>query len=419
MTRRAAGGRLPIAFVLLCLTLDAMGIGLILPVMPALIEELTGGGIGEAALWGGVLSAAFAVMQFLFGPLLGSLSDRWGRRPVLLVSLAVMTADYVVMALAGSIWLLLLTRVVGGITAATMSTANAFIADISDPEEKAARFGLAGAAFGVGFVLGPAIGGVLGELGTRAPFWAAAALGAANLALGLLVMPETVRRPRPFSLRGANPLGALAALGGGGGGGRSGGEGVRLFLGIVFLYEFAFIVYPATWAYFGPAAFGWTPGTVGLSLTLFGVSLAVVQGGLIRVALCHLGERGTVLWGLVFNAGIFAVLGVLGVGWIALALTPVTGLGAVVTPALQGLMSRRMAEDRQGELQGAITSARALAAVFSPFAMTALFWWGEARGLPGLAFLLSSALIAVCLLLWTGRRRAAAARPDGEGRGGA
>ncbi|MGR3542570.1 MAG: MFS transporter [Hasllibacter sp.] len=387
----------PIAFVLITLTLDAMGIGLILPVMPGLIEELTGQGIGAAALWGGALATVFAVMQFLFGPLLGALSDRFGRRPVLLVSLAVMTLDYVVMALAGSMWLLFLTRIVGGITAATQSTANAFIADISTPEEKTARFGLAGAAFGVGFVLGPAIGGILGEYGTRAPFWAAAALGAASLTFGWFVMPETVRTPRPFAPSKANPLASLDSLG------RA--EGIRLFLLIFFLYEFAFIVYPATWAYFGPAAFGWTPGTVGLSLTLFGISLAAVQGGLIRIAIRHLGERGTILWGLIFNTAIFAVLGFLGVGWIALALTPVTGLGAVVTPALQGLMSKRTPDDRQGELQGAITSARAMAAIFSPWVMTGLFWWGEARGLPGLAFLLSSGLIAACLALWTARRR--------------
>ena len=390
----------PIAFVLVTLTLDAMGIGLILPVMPALIEELTGQDIGAAALWGGVLATVFAVMQFLFGPLLGSLSDRYGRRPVILLSLAVMTADYVVMALAGSIWLLFLTRVIGGITAATQSTANAFIADISTPQEKTARFGLAGAAFGVGFVLGPAIGGLLGEYGTRAPFWAAAALGAANLLFGLLVMPETVKRPRAFEWRQANPLASLESLGK--------VQGIRLFLLIFFLYEFAFIVYPATWAYFGPAAFGWSPGTVGLSLTLFGVSLAAVQGGLIRIAIRRLGERGTILWGLIFNTAIFAVLAFLGVGWIALALTPVTGLGAVVTPALQGLMSQRIADDRQGELQGAITSARAMAAIFSPWVMTGLFYLGNRNGLPGLAFLLASALIAACLALWTVRRRVAA-----------
>ena len=391
----------PIAFILITMLIDAMGIGLILPVMPDLIRDVTGGDLSEAAIWGGVLATSFAVMQFLFGPLLGSLSDRYGRRPVILLSLAVMTADYVVMALAGSIWLLFLTRVIGGITAATQSTANAFIADISTPEEKTARFGLAGAAFGVGFVLGPAIGGLLGEYGTRAPFWAAAALGAANLLFGLLVMPETVKRPRAFEWRQANPLASLESLGK--------VQGIRLFLLIFFLYEFAFIVYPATWAYFGPAAFGWSPGTVGLSLTLFGISLAFVQGVLIRVAIRRLGERGTILWGLIFNTSIFAILGLLGVGWIALLLTPVTGLGAVVTPALQGLMSGRIDDDHQGELQGAITSARSLAAIVSPFVMTSLFWWGEARGLPGLAFLLSSALIALCLTLWTGRRRPRAA----------
>jgi len=200
-------------FILITLMLDAMGIGLILPVMPDLIGEVEGGTIGTAAIWGGILATTFAVMQFIFGPILGSLSDRFGRRPVLLISLLVMTIDYLVMAIAGSIWLLLLTRVVGGITAATQSTANAFIADISKPEEKSANFGLVGAAFGIGFVLGPVIGGLLGEFGTRAPFYAAAALGAINLVFGYYVLPETVtdRIRRPFSLKHANPLGAFKA----------------------------------------------------------------------------------------------------------------------------------------------------------------------------------------------------------------
>ena len=176
--------RLPFVFILITLTLDAMGIGLILPVMPDLIREVSGGTLGTAAIWGGILATTFAVMQFVFGPVLGSLSDRFGRRPVLLISLFVMAVDYLVMALAGTIWLLFLTRVVGGITAATQSTAAAFIADISAPEKKSANFGLIGAAFGIGFVLGPAIGGLLAEFGTRAPFYAAASLAAMNLVLG-------------------------------------------------------------------------------------------------------------------------------------------------------------------------------------------------------------------------------------------
>lgn len=393
-------------FILITLTLDAMGIGLILPVLPDLIVEVEGGTIGTAAIWGGILATTFAVMQFIFGPVLGSLSDRFGRRPVLLISLLVMTIDYLVMAVAGTIWLLFVTRVIGGITAATQSTAAAFIADISKPDEKSANFGLIGAAFGAGFVLGPIIGGLLGELGTRAPFYAAAALGALNLAFGYFVLPETVtdRIRRPFSLRRANPFGAFRALGK--------LDGVRRLIFLIFLYEFAFIVYPATWAYFTKEAFGWSPGKVGASLALFGIGIAIVQGGLIRIALKRLGERGTIIYGLCFNLSAFIVLTMISNGWIALMFIPLTALGAVVTPALQGLMSQRAGDDQQGELQGVIASAKSIAMIFSPLVMTQLFWaFTTETGLyfPGAPFVLSAALMVVCLLVFTTRPRAAVA----------
>ena len=207
--------RLALAFILFTVTLDAIGIGLIFPVMPDLLEQITGGTLASAALWGGVLSTSFAVMQFLFGPIVGSLSDRYGRRPVLLVSLAIMVIDYIALAVAPTIWLLLIARIVAGIAAATYSTATAFIADITPAEDRARRFGLIGACFGVGFVLGPLIGGLLSGIDTRAPFYAAAALAGGNLIFGVLVLPETVTDAtrRPFSLWRANPLGALRAVG--------------------------------------------------------------------------------------------------------------------------------------------------------------------------------------------------------------
>ncbi len=390
------------AFILITLTLDAMGIGLILPVMPDLIREVNGGTIGTAAIWGGILATTFAVMQFIFGPILGSMSDRFGRRPVLLISLLVMTIDYLVMAVAGSIWLLFLTRVVGGITAATQSTAAAFIADISKPEEKSANFGLIGAAFGIGFVLGPVIGGLLGEFGARAPFYAAATLGALNLVFGYYVLPETVtdRIRRPFSIRRANPFGAFKALGQ--------LDGVRRLIFLVFLYEFAFIVYPATWAYFTKEAYGWSPGMVGASLALFGVGIAIVQGGLIRPMLRRFGERGTIIYGIVFNFSAFVVLTMIGNGWVALAFIPLTALGAVVTPALQGLMSQRAGDDQQGELQGVISSAKSIAMIFSPMAMTQIFYmFTTDTGLyfPGAAFALSAAIMILCMVVFLGRPR--------------
>lgn len=393
-------------FILITLTLDAMGIGLILPVMPDLIREVNGGTLGTAAIWGGILATTFAVMQFIFGPILGSLSDRYGRRPVLLISLLVMTIDYLVMAIAGSIWLLFLTRVIGGITAATMGTASAFIADISKPEEKSANFGLIGAAFGMGFVLGPVVGGLLGEFGTRAPFYAAAALGTANLIFGYYVLPETVTDSirRPFSLRRANPFGAFKALGQ--------LDGVRRLIFLVFLYEFAFIVYPATWAYFTKEAFGWSPGMVGASLALFGIGIAIVQGVLIRPALRRFGERGTIIYGITFNFLAFVVLTQITTGWVALAFIPLTALGAVVTPALQGLMSQRAGDDQQGELQGVISSAKSIAMIFSPLVMTQLFWaYTNDVGsyFPGAAFALSAGVMIACMMVFLGRPRQTAA----------
>ena len=301
--------------------LDAMGIGLIVPVMPDLIREVQGGTLASAALWGGVLSTVFAVMQFLFGPMIGALSDRYGRRPVLLVSLVVMSLDYLVMAVAESIWLLLAGRVVGGITAATGPTASAYMADISQPHEKAANFGLIGAGFGIGFVLGPMIGGMLGEYGTRAPFYAAAGLAALNAVFGYIVLRETVtdKIRRPFTWARANPLGAfghLAKL-----------PGIGPLLVIYFLYSVAFYVYPAVWAYFTQERFGWSTQTIGLSLALFGMMMAVVQGGLIRLVLRWCGERLTVVYGHLFDMVAFGLIAAVTSGTLALILTPVAALG--------------------------------------------------------------------------------------------
>ncbi|NCO85473.1 MAG: TCR/Tet family MFS transporter [Rhodobacterales bacterium] len=405
MTKPPKTDRRAFAFILITLMLDAMGIGLILPVMPDLITEIQGGSIGSAAVWGGILATTFAVMQFVFGPIVGSLSDRYGRRPVLLISLAVMCADYLVLAVAGSIWLIFIARVVGGITASTYSTAAAYIADISPPEQKAANFGLVGAAFGVGFVFGPAIGGLLAEFGTRAPFYAAAALAGANFVFGMIVLPETVtdRIRRAFSWRRANPVGALMKL--------SEIPGVMRMLVLFFIYEFAFIVYPAVWAFFTKAQYGWSPSMVGLSLALFGIGIAIVQGGLIRFALARFGERGTIIYGIGFNFAAFVVLTLVTNGWVALAFIPFTALGAVVTPALQGMMSKAAADDQQGELQGVISSAKSVAAIFAPLAMTQTFWaFTNPVGIwfPPAPFVLSAGLMVLCMAVFLSRPRALA-----------
>lgn len=402
--------RLPTIFILITLVINAMGIGLMIPVMPNLILDVRGGTLSDAALWGGILSTGFAVMQFLFGPTIGNLSDRYGRRPVLLVSLFVMAVDYLVMAFAGSIWWLLVVRLVGGITAATQSTAAAFMADTTPPEKRGAQFGLVSAAFGVGFILGPVIGGLLGDLGTRAPFYAAAALAAGNFIFGLFILPETVTDEirRPFNWRRANPLGALrniAAL-----------PGLGRLLVVYFLYQLSFNVYPAIWAYFTQARFEWDTRMIGLSLAAFGVSMAVVQGGLIRLVLARLGELRTIVTGFVCGITSFLLMAFVSNGLLALAFTPLAALAAMSAPALQSMMSRQSAADAQGELQGILTSVNALALVVSPLLMTGVFAAATAPSapvfMPGAPFLMSLVLASVGLLLfWTCRHVRQQSRP--------
>ena len=395
--------RLPVLFILITVMIDAMGIGLILPVMPDLIRETTGGTLAQAAIWGGFLSTAFAAMQFLCGPILGGLSDRFGRRPVLLVSLLVMAADYVVMALAGSIWLLLAGRIVGGITAATHSTASAYMADISAPHEKARNFGLIGAAFGMGFVLGPVMGGLLAEWGTRAPFIAAALLALANAAFGWLVLRETVtdRIRRPFQWGRANPFGAIRAVS------KLGGVGSLIW--VYFLYHFATVVYPAIWAYFTAARFGWSPSLIGVSLAVYGLSLAVAQGTLVGPAIRLFGDARTVLLGLLIQIISLVILGFIASGNLLLMLIPVTAIGAIGLPALQGILSRAVADNAQGELQGVLTSLTSVAMVVAPLVMTqtfAQFTRADAGVyLPGAPFLLSAVIMTLAAVIYQMRGR--------------
>lgn len=390
--------RLTMTFILLTTMIDAIGISLILPIMPTLLREIGAFPLASAAFWGGVLTTVFAVMQFLFGPLLGALSDRYGRRPILLISLTVMALDYIVMALAQTFWLLLLGRIIGGITAATPATTAAVMADISTPEEKAARFGLFGAAFGIGFILGPPIGGLLAEFGTRAPFYAAAVLVGATTVLGYFVMPETVtdRNRRSFTWSRAHPLGAFRSV--------TMDPKMRNLLIVFFVYQVAFFVYPSVWAFFTEERFGWTPRIIGLSLGAFGIMMAVVQGGLIRLFLKWLGERGTIIYGIAFNAFAFLFLALVTNGTIALLFTPITALGAVVTPAIQGIMSKQTPDDSQGELQGVLASTNALAMIFAPLIMTSVFARFAAQDaaiyLPGAPFLLSMALMGVCMAVF-------------------
>ena len=394
MTNRSKGGKLPLFFVLATVAIDAIGIGIIIPVMPDLILEVGAGTLGSAAVWGGILASVFAVMQLLFGPTIGNLSDRYGRRPVLLISLFFMGIDYLVMGVAHTIWLLFVGRVIGGLTASTQPTVAAYIADISEPDEKAQNFGLIGAAFGIGFVLGPLFGAAFAELGTRAPFYAAAAFSLGNMVFGWFVLPETVTDEirRPFDWKRANPLGGLIHVG------RL--PGLKLLLAIMFFFQVAFTVYPAIWSFYTLERFGWEPWMIGVTLAAYGVAIAFVQGWLIRVVLKYMSERQTVLFGFVFEMVGFFGYGFITETWQVFVLIPLGSLGAVALPALQGIMSRTALDNQQGELQGVLTGVVSLAMIISPLIMTLIFREFVKDGglfyLPGAPFLLAFLLTLLC-----------------------
>lgn len=402
--------RAPIAFILVTVILDAMGIGLILPVMPQLLTEVRAADIGEAAVWGGILAATFAAMQFLFSPLLGNLSDRFGRRPVLLISTFVMCIDYIVMALAGTIWWLLGARVIGGITAATHSTAGAYMADISPAEKKSANFGLISACFGLGFIFGPVLGGLLAEFGSRAPFVAAAVLAGLNFLFGLLVLPETVTKEnqRSFDWARANPLGGFKHL--------NRLPGMGALLAVWFFYQLANMVYPAIWAYFTIESFGWSAGMVGISLGVYGVSMAVVQGGLIRLLVSRFGEMNVVYVGLAFNAFVLLLVAFVPTGMVLMALIPFSALGAVVAPALDAVMSQRADDNQQGELRGVTGSLNAVGIILTQLMMTQIFFAftrdESVIYLPGAPFLAAAVFMFVGWLVFA---RATAERAATEG----
>lgn len=389
-------GRHAAGFVCVTVVIDAMGIGIIMPVMPDLIQELTDLPIGAAALWGGYLTFVYALMQFTFGPVVGNLSDRFGRRPVLIASLAALTADYLLMGVAPTLWLLFLGRLLAGVAGATHSTANAFIADLTPREKRAQGFGLIGAAFGVGFILGPVIGGLAGELGTRAPFFVAAALAFANLCYGTVVLPESlpVERRRRFVWSRANPLGALVQV--------SRLPRVGWLVAAFFLFGLAHYVYPAIWSFYAKAAFAWSSAEIGLSLALVGIGFAVVQGGLIRVVLPRFGEARTAWAGFVLSIGGLVWVAFATEGWMALAVIPVTALGAIVTPALTGLMANATPDNAQGELQGVLSSVSAVTMIVTPVFATQMFGHYTGAGspvyFPGAPFLAASVIMTLALV---------------------
>ncbi len=389
--------RLPLVFIIMTVIISAMGIGLIMPVTPDLVKELTGNDISGAALWGGALMFAFAIMQFLFMPIVGNLSDRFGRRPVLLVSLGAVAIDYLIHGFTDSIWILFIARLIAGVLGATYSTANAYLADISAPEDRAANFGLVGAAFGIGFILGPAIGGILGEYGTRAPFFAAAGLSMLNAIFGYFVVSESLKpeNRRKFEWKRANPLSALMRI-------RTLPTLSGLII-IVFIFDIANFVYPAIWSYYTIESFGWNVGMVGISLSVYGIGVAIMQGGAIRPMIKKFGERRTAEIGFVAAALSSLALIFITEGYMIFIAMPIIAVSGVAGPALSGMMSNRVGDDEQGELQGVLGALSSvgmlIAVVLMPLIFRTFTKEDAAIYMPGAPFILATMLIIVALVL--------------------
>ena len=396
--------KLPIIVIFITVVLDSMGIGIIIPVMPALFAEVTGSTkISDIAVWGGLLASTFALMQFIFGPILGALSDKYGRKPILLLALFVMAVYYLLMGFAQTLWLLFIGRLIGGITAATHATANAYMADISLPEEKAARFGMLGAGFGLGFVLGPLIGGVLGELGPRAPFFVAAILAASNGVLCFFVLSESleIKNRREFMWHRANPIGAILDL--------RKFDGIYSLLLVFLLFTIGTSIYAAIWPFFTVERFEWSPSMIGISLTIYGVCFAIVQGVLVRPAIKIWGENKTIIIGFCIEFSAMVTFAFLTNGKILIILIPLASLGVLAQPAIQAVLSKSVGNDRQGAIQGVASSLNAIAMVITPITMTwvlAVFSDKTTKYyFPGMPFLVSASMVFLCLLIISRRKQ--------------
>jgi DHA1 family tetracycline resistance protein-like MFS transporter len=383
-------------FVIVTVAIDMLGFGLIIPVIPALIRELAHVTSEEATLWLGPLAATYAVMNFLFGPVMGALSDKFGRRPVLLASIATLAIDFLIMGFAHTIWLLFLGRALSGISGATYSTANAYIADVTTPEERGRAFGMIGAAFGFGFVFGPVIGGFLGEVDPRAPFFAGAGLAFLNFLYGMFVLPESLNpeHRRSFDIRRANPLGAAKHF--------SKLPHVGWFLIAAGIFMLAHTVFPSTWNVYSEIRYNWTPKEIGFSLGLVGVGAAIVQAGLMGAILNRLGTVRTALLGFGVNVIALFAYAFASHGWMVYAIIPFGALGGVASPSLNSLMSTVTPANAQGELQGASSSLNAIAMIIGPLTMNAVLYSftreGAAVHFAGAAFMLACLLTLVSLV---------------------
>jgi len=394
----AAKSKPAIAFVFITVVLDMIGFGIIMPVLPQLIETVGQMDLAQAAKMGGWMFAAYAIAAFAFGPLMGNLSDRFGRRPLLLLSVAGLGLDYLMHALAPTLGWLFVGRILAGLCGASWVIANAYITDVTAPEERGKYFGMLGAAFGLGFILGPAIGGLLGEFGARVPFYTAAALSVLNFAFGYFVLPESLpaEKRRPFDWRRANPFGVFAVF--------ATYKGVLPLVAVLALFFFATSVYQAVWAFWGIAKFDWSPSMVGLSLAMFGIVTAVFQGALSGVGGRIFGEARLALIGMVLGAIALAGYGLIAAPWMVFALMIVHGPEGFVHPMLTAILTRLAPDDAQGELQGGLSGIMSLSMLFGTVFFGQIFGFFMGQGAPirspDVAYFVAAGLIALAAILY-------------------
>jgi len=384
-------------FIFITVLIDILGIGLIIPVVPALITELTGYDNSQSSLFGGLLAATYAIMQFFAAPILGGLSDKFGRRPLLLLSLLGLGLDYIVIVFAPNLIWLFIARIISGLAGGSVTVANAYIADISTPENRAKNFGMIGAAFGLGFVIGPSVGGLLGELGTRVPFMAAAGLSLLNAAYGFFVVPESlpIEDRRAFSWKRASPFGTL--------------QRILNHKKIVWLVVALFIIYVAAnathanWSFFTIEKFGWSSLEIGLSLSFVGVMVAIVQGGLVGPIVKKIGETNAVYTGFAFNAFGLLMMGVISQSWMVYAVIVPYAFGGLAGPSLQSIMTGQIPKNAQGELQGGLTSVMTLTAIVGPLLMTGIFRYftnpANEVYFPGAPFIMGTSLAILSIFI--------------------
>lgn len=385
-------------FIFITVAIDAIGLGIIIPVIPKLIQELIGGDISQASQYGGWLVFTYAITQFIFASVLGNLSDKYGRRPVLLLSLIGFSINYLFMGIAPSILWLFVGRFIAGITGASFTVAAAYIADISTPSKKAQNFGLLGAAFGLGFVIGPVLGGLLGHYGARVPFFAAAGLCFLNFAYGFFVVPESLKpeHRRPFNWKAANPIGAFLHI--------KSHPAILPLIACIFLINIATHAVQTTWSYYTMEKFSWDEKMVGLSLGFIGTLLMIVQAGLIRVIVPKLGNSKSIILGILLYMVSFPLFGFATESWMLYIISIPYVLAGIAAPSLQSEVSNLVPENEQGRIQGGVTSVISLTAIIGPLIMTNLFSFFSKKTdssiyFPGAPFLLSAVLATIALII--------------------